>query len=208
MFDFDYSVWIDQLLPLLQSPIGAALFVPFYALWVIFLLPGIWASMLAGVIYGTWYGSLLVFLGAFIGAEVSFLFGRTFLRKWVQLRISKWPKIEAIQKAVSREGLRLVLLTRLSPAFPFSILNFVYGLSEISFRDYSFGLIGILPGTILFCGLGSIAGDLARFSEVLDGRSDLPSFLIRLVGLIATLFVIWFVSRAIRTALQDFESSI
>ena len=200
--------WIEKFLPFFQNPFGIALFVPIYAIWVTLLLPGVWASMLAGALYGTWLGSFIVFLGASLGAEVAFFLGRTFLRDWAKRRMDELPKLKAVQKAVSREGLKLVLLTRLSPAFPFSLLNFVYGLSEVSVRDYTIGLIGILPGTILFCGLGSLAGDLARFGEVLAGETDWTSSFIRLVGLIATLAVFCLVSLSARRALQDSESSI
>tara|TARA_B100000029_G_scaffold514185_1_gene616036 strand:- start:1104 stop:1724 length:621 start_codon:yes stop_codon:yes gene_type:complete len=205
---FDLGVWLERVLPFFHNPIGAALFVPLYAIWVTFLLPGVWASMLAGAIYGTWLGSLIVFLGACLGAEVAFWLGRTFLRSWVQRQMAELPKLQAVQRAVSREGLKLVLLTRLSPAFPFSLLNFVYGISEVSFRDYTVGLIGILPGTILFCGLGSLAGDLAQFGEVLSGGTDTKLLALRIVGLMATLVVIWLVARVARQALQDSESSI
>ena len=99
MFDFD--LLIEQVLPLLHHPIGAVLFVPLYAIWVTLLLPGVWASMLAGALYGTWLGSFIVFLGAFLGAEVAFLLGRTLLRNWAQRRMSELPKLQAIQKAVS-----------------------------------------------------------------------------------------------------------
>ncbi|MEB3324640.1 MAG: TVP38/TMEM64 family protein, partial [Cyanobacteriota bacterium] len=159
----DFSAWLETALPLLRSPLGAALFIPLYALWVTLLLPGVWASMLAGALYGTWWGSVLVFVGASLGALLVFLLGRTWLRDWARRRLEAAPKLRAVEQAVSREGLRLVLLTRLSPAFPFSLLNLAYGLSEVSWRDYTIGLIGILPGTVLFCGLGALAGDVARF---------------------------------------------
>ena len=120
-------------------------------------------------------------------------------------RLAEFPKLQAVQKAVSREGVNLVLMTRLSPAFPFSLLNFVYGISDVSFRDYSIGLIGILPGTILFCGLGDIAGDLTRFGDVLEDKTDLNSFLFRILGLLSTLAVVWVVTRAVRSALQEFD---
>ena len=201
----DSGFWLEKVLALLQSPMGEIFFVPLYAVWVSLLLPGVWASMLAGALYGIWLGTFLVFLGACIGAEIAFWLGRTLLRGWAQRRLADLPKLQAIQKAVSREGLKLVLLTRLSPAFPFSLLNYVYGLSEVSFRDYTIGLIGILPGTILFCGLGSIAGDVASFGDVLTGNKDLASSLMRLVGLMATVSVVWLVSRAARRALQDPE---
>ena len=118
------------------------------------------------------------------------------------------PKLLAVERAVSQEGLRLVLLTRLSPAFPFSLLNLAYGLSDVSLRDYSVGLIGILPGTVLFCGLGALAGDVARFGEVLSGEADALTWVLRVVGVLSTVAVVWLVSRAARNAVQDVESSL
>ena len=197
----DGSALLDQLLPALRSPLGALAFVPLYALWVTLLLPGVWASMLAGALYGTWWGSLIVFVGACLGAEAAFLLGRTWLRNWARRRLAAVPKLLAIEQAVSREGLKLVLLTRLSPAFPFSLLNFAYGLSEVSLRDYSIGLIGILPGTILFCGLGALAGDVARFGEVLSGEADAGTWALRIGGLLATVASVWLVGKAAQRAL-------
>jgi uncharacterized membrane protein YdjX (TVP38/TMEM64 family) len=198
----DPSSWLDAALPLLRSPLGVLLFIPLYALWVTLVLPGVWASMLAGALYGTWLGSLVVFVGASLGALVVFLLGRTWLRGWALRRLEAAPKLRAVEQAVSREGLRLVLLTRLSPAFPFSLLNLAYGLSEVSLRDYTIGLAGIVPGTILFCGLGALAGDVARFQEVLSGQADPLTWAVRLLGLGATLAVVWLVNRVARSALQ------
>jgi len=197
------SALLDQLLPALRSPAGALAFVPLYALWVTLLLPGVWASMLAGALYGTWWGSLIVFVGACLGAEAAFLLGRTWLRNWARRRLAAVPKLLAIEQAVSREGLKLVLLTRLSPAFPFSLLNFAYGLSEVSLRDYSIGLIAILPGTILFCGLGALAGDVARFGEVLSGEADAGTWALRIGGLLATVASVWLAGKAAQRALGN-----
>ncbi|MEA5411528.1 TVP38/TMEM64 family protein, partial [Synechococcus sp. BA-120 BA3] len=70
-------LWLsDHLLAWLRSPLGAMAFVPLYALWVTLLLPGVWASMLAGVLYGPLWGSVLVFAGACLGAMAVFLLGR------------------------------------------------------------------------------------------------------------------------------------
>jgi len=108
-----------------------------------------------------------------------------------------------VEQAVSREGLRLVLLTRLSPAFPFSLLNLAYGLSEVSLRDYSIGLIGILPGTVLFCALGALAGDVTRFSTVLAGQADPLTWAVRILGIGATVAVTLLVTRVARRALAN-----
>ena len=197
--------WLHQLLPALQSPLGAAAFIPLYALWVTLLLPGVWASMLAGALYGTVLGSGLVFAGASIGAMAAFLLGRHWLRDWARRRLASVPQLLAIEQAVSREGLKLVLLTRLSPAFPFSLLNLAYGLSNVSLRDYAIGLIAILPGTVLFCSLGALAGDVARFGEVLSGDADLGTWTLRVMGLVATVASVWLVGRAAQRALKGVE---
>jgi uncharacterized membrane protein YdjX (TVP38/TMEM64 family) len=194
------SAW-SELLPLLASPLGAVVFVPLYALWVTLLLPGVWASMLAGALYGTWWGSVVVFGGACLGAELVFLLGRSWLRGWARRRLAGAPKLLALEQAVSREGLRLVLLTRLSPAFPFSLLNLAYGLSEVSLRDYTLGLIGILPGTVLFCALGALAGDVTRFNTVLSGPADPGTWAVRILGIVATVAASLLITRVARRAL-------
>ncbi len=193
---------LKDLIPFFQTFIGAVLFVPIYAIWVTFLLPGLWVSMLAGALYGPIFGGIIVFFGATLGAEVSFILGRTFLRDWIRNRLEGFPKILAVQKAVSHEGLKLILLTRLSPAFPFSLLNFTYGLTDVSLKDFSIGLLGILPGTFFFTTLGALAGDITRFRDVLDGSADWKSWIIRFVGLLATIAVIWLVRRSVQKVLD------
>ncbi len=195
--------WFEPLTVWLRSPLGGVVFIPLYAIWVTLLLPGVWASMLAGALYGTWLGTMVVFVGASLGAEAAFLLGRFWLRGWTSQRLTQFPKLQAVEQAVSREGLKLVLLTRLSPAFPFSLLNLAYGLSEVSLRDYSIGLIGILPGTVLFCALGALAGDAARFGEVLAGKASAEAWILRVVGVLATIAVVWLVGRAAQRALAD-----
>ena len=73
----------------------------------------------------------------------------------------------------------------------------------MSLRDYNIGLIGILPGTVLFCALGALAGDVARFGEVLSGEADGFTWTLRIVGVLATLAVVWLVGRAAQRALQS-----
>jgi len=194
---------LDAVVEALASPLGAIAFVPLYALWVTRLLPGVWASMLAGALYGTAWGSVVVFVGACLGAEVVFLLGRSWLRDWARRQLQRAPRLQAIEGAVSREGLKLVLLTRLSPAFPFSLLNLAYGLSQVSLRDYTLGLIGILPGTVLFCALGALAGDVARFGAVLSGRADPATWALRVLGVVATVVVVVLVGNAARQVLEE-----
>ena len=191
-----------------HSFIGIFSFISLYALWVIFLLPGLWPSMLAGVIYGSFLGSAFVFLGAFLGAQITFLLGRKFFKTSIQRRISAFPKFQAVQQAVSKEGLKLIILTRLSPAFPFSLLNLIYSLSDVSLRDFTIGLIAIFPGTLLFCGLGAVAGDIAKFNTVLDAQKDTISIAYSCTGVIATFLVVFLVAKTANKILKEFDQSL
>jgi len=205
---FDLELFLNSIFPFFQSYMGMLLFVPFYALWVTLLLPGVWASMLAGALYGTYLGSLLVFLGGSFGAIISFLLGRNLFRNWVQERLFSLPKLELLLQSVSKEGLKLVVLTRLSPVFPFGLLNFAYGFSDISLKDYVIGLFAIIPGTILFCGLGSLAGEVARFSEVIANRQSIGFSLLNIISILATLLVVLILNSALKRAFQDSDFSI
>ena len=205
---FDLEFFLNSILPFFQSYMGMLLFVPFYALWVTLLLPGVWASMLAGALYGTYLGSLLVFFGGSLGAIISFLLGRNLFRNWVQERLVSLPKLELILQSVSQEGLKLVVLTRLSPVFPFGLLNFAYGFSDISFKDYVIGLFAIIPGTILFCGLGSLAGEVARFSEILANRQSIGFSLLNIISILATLLIVLILNSALKKAFQNSDFSI
>ena len=197
---------INNFIPFLSSSFGILFFALIYVFWVSCLLPGSWLSMLSGFLYGTWVGSLIVFVGAFLGAHLTFYLGRTFLRKWAQKKVLNFPKVQIMEKAVQREGLKVILLTRLSPLFPFGLLNFTYGLSELKVRDFTIGMIGILPGTILYCSLGSLALKVSNFGAVLSGRSDTSSFIWSLISILSTILVVILVLRSTRKLNQDSQS--
>tara|TARA_Y100001968_G_C19448484_1_gene766872 strand:+ start:3409 stop:4029 length:621 start_codon:yes stop_codon:yes gene_type:complete len=203
----DFSALLETGIEFLKTPSGLFTFIPLYAIWVTFLLPGVWASMLAGLLYGVWLGSFLVFLGACLGAELTFILCRYFFSNWAQRLLSSRPKLKVVEKALSQEGWKLILLTRLSPVFPFGLLNFAYGLSQVSQKDFNIGLIGILPGTILFCALGNVAGELLQFKEVLSGQKDITSYIFSVAGGLATIGVIWLATRATRNALHASDLS-
>ena len=188
---------VNNFIPFLSSPFGIFVFVFVYVFWVSFLLPGSWLSMLSGFLYGTWLGSSVVFVGAFLGAHLTFYLGRTFLKEWAQKKVSNFPKVQIMEKAVKREGLKVIFLTRLSPLFPFGLLNFTYGLSQVKVRDFTLGMIGILPGTILYCSLGSLALKISSFGDVLSGRSETDSFIWSLISIGSTILVVVLVLRSI-----------
>ncbi len=197
------EILVNNFIPFLSSSSGIFVFALFYVFWVTCLLPGSWLSMLSGFLYGTWIGSSIVFVGAFIGAHLTFYLGRTFLKEWAQEKVSNFPKIQIMEKAVKREGLKVIFLTRLSPLFPFGLLNFTYGLSNVKVLDFTLGMIGIIPGTILYCSLGSLALKISNFGDVLSGRSELGSFVWSLISICSTILVVILILRSTRKINQD-----
>ncbi len=195
--------FIEHQLSFLTSPLGVISFIICYSLWVSIFLPGSWLSMLGGFVYGSFMGTIYVFIGAILGGIFTFLSGRIILRNWIYNRLNKFPKLQAIQKSITNEGLKLIILTRLSPAFPFGLLNLAYGLSKVKFKDYIIGLFAILPGTYLYCSLGSLAIEISRFNQVIANRNDLSSLIFTLIGIISTMSVIWLVLRSVRNSIKQ-----
>ena len=199
------SLSLDYYLSFFASPLGIGAFIIFYALWVTFLLPGLWPSMLGGALYGFYLGSIYVFIGAFIGAQLTFFLGRKLFSNWFKNKISKFPKLIAIEKAVTREGLKLILISRLSPVFPFALLNVMYGVSEVKKIDFTIGLLGIIPGTILYSNLGALAGKASHFNQVLESQSNPQTIISSTISVLATFAIVWLVGKASRKALKEID---
>ena len=150
-------VWIRDM-----GPEGVVLFIGIYILACVFFLPGSVLTLGAGAIYGVVKGSMIVSAASTLGAVSAFLVGRYFARGWVQEKIQGAEKFQAIDEAVAQEGWKIVGLTRLSPVFPFNLLNYAYGVTKVSLRDFFFASwIGMMPGTVLFVYIGSLAGEAA-----------------------------------------------
>ena len=124
---------------------GIFSFVCIYILIVLLILPASWLSLLSGFLYGSYLGSIIVFISASIGASVAFFLSKTFFAKKLINLFSRYPKLSVMEKVVEKGGLKLIFLARLSPIFHFSILNYFYGLNNIKFRDFCLGLLGIIP---------------------------------------------------------------
>lgn len=188
--------WIRDL-----GPWGAVIFVLLYVVAAVLLLPGSVLTLGAGAVFGVMQGAVLVSAGATLGATAAFLVGRYLARGWVAARLQSYPRFAAIDQAVAREGWKIVGLTRLSPVFPFNLLNYAFGLTRVSLRGYVLASwIGMMPGTVMYVYVGSIAGDIATLSAGGQGRSA-AEWAVYGVGLLATVVVTVYVTRLARAAL-------
>jgi uncharacterized membrane protein YdjX (TVP38/TMEM64 family) len=191
--------WIESL-----GSIGAIAFIGIYIIATIAFLPAFILTLGAGVLFGLWLGSLYVFIGATLGSIAAFLVGRYLARDWVAKKIAGNDKFSAIDRAVGQAGLKIVLLTRLSPAFPFNLLNYAFGVTGVSAKDYIVGSIGMIPGTIMFVYIGSLAGSLALIgTDAQPPVNPTLQWTIRIVGLIATVAVTVYVTRLAKQALDE-----
>lgn len=195
----DTLTWIENL-----GSIGAIAFIGIYIMATVAFLPAFILTLGAGVLFGVWLGSIYVFIGATLGSIAAFLIGRYLARDWVAKKIAGNDKFKAIDRAVGKEGLKIVLLTRLSPAFPFNLLNYAFGVTGVSARDYIIGSIGMIPGTIMFVYIGSLAGSLALIgTDAQPPVNPTLQWTIRIVGLIATVAVTVYVTRLAKQALAE-----
>ena len=183
-----------------NTGIGILSFVFIYILIVLLILPASWLSLLSGFLYGSYLGSIIVFISASIGASVAFFLSKTFFAKKLKNLFSRYPKLSVIEKVVEKGGLKLIFLARLSPIFPFSILNYFYGLNNIKFRDFSLGLIGIIPGTFLYCSIGSLTKSLQDLKNVQSPNN----LYMTIIGIISTSLVVYFLAKYSR---EYFENS-
>ncbi len=189
--------WVDSL-----GPVGGLAFMGLYILATVAFLPGLVLTLGAGALFGVIGGSLFVLVGATLGSVVAFWVGRYLVRDWVAHQLEGKDRFKAIDQALAQEGWKIVLLTRLSPVFPFNLLNYAFGLSGVSLRDYLLGSVGMIPGTVMYVYLGSLAGTLACLSAAAVPTSSPVQWALYILGFLATLAVALYATRVARQALD------
>jgi uncharacterized membrane protein YdjX (TVP38/TMEM64 family) len=148
---------------------GPVVFILLYVVSCVAIVPASILTLGAGAIFGVVKGFIFVSIGATLGATAAFLIGRHLARDWVERKVAAHPKFAAIERAVTDEGWRIVLLTRLCPLFPFFLLNYAYGLTRISLLQYVWATwLGIIPGSLLFVYIGSLANTAHRGNTTAD----------------------------------------
>ncbi len=182
-----------------NTNLGIFAFILLYILIVLLILPASWLSLLSGFLYGSYLGSIIVFFAAAIGASLAYFISKSFLSQKLKKIINHFPRIILVEKVVQKGGLKLILLARLSPLFPFSILNYFYGLNNIKFRDFAIGLLGIIPGTFLYCSIGSLAKSL----QDLNNLNSNSNVFMTIISVLSTLMVVYFAGKYAREYINE-----
>ena len=193
-----FAEWVDGL-----GFWGPAVFVLGYAAATLAFVPGSILTLAAGATFGLAKGTLLVFIGATLGSTFSFLVARYLARGAIERRLAHRPRFRAIDRAVASQGLKIVFLVRLSPVFPYNLLNYGLGLTRVRLLYYVLACSGMIPGTFLYVYYGKALGSLAAVAGGVAPQRGVGDWILLGVGLAATVAVTAFVTRIARWALQE-----
>lgn len=152
----------------------------------------------AGATFGVVRGTIVVVIGATIGAAIAFALARTAMRSRIEQRVHRSPRFAALDRAIARGGAKIVFLTRLSPIFPFTWINYAYGVTRVRAVAYIVAtLLGIIPGTVAFVYIGAAAATAA------SGTSSTVKIALQVVGAIATVAVAVIIARIAKREMEE-----
>ncbi len=193
-----FAEWVDGL-----GFWGPLAFMLGYIVATVAFIPGSLLTLAAGAIFGIGMGVVYTFVGASVGATLAFLVSRYLARGAIEKRLEGNERFAAIDSAVASEGLKIVTLLRLSPVFPFNLLNYGLGLTQVRLRDYVLACFGMLPGTLLYIYYGKLAGDVAALAAGAQTDRGAGGWTVLILGLVATLAVTTIVTRIARASLRE-----
>ena len=184
--------------------VGPAVWALVYVVCTILLIPGSALSLGAAGLFGFGTGFLVVLVGANIGALGAFLLSRTLLRQKVASWAESNIKFKSLDRAIGSQGFKMVFLARLSPALPFTLLNYLLGLTAVRTGAYVLAnLLGMLPGTLLYVYIGVAARDVIAGQA--EGSAGFYQQLLKYLGLLATIAIVVLITRMARKALREAE---
>lgn len=193
-----FSSWVGDL-----GVVGMVLFALVYAVATVLMVPGSLLTLAGGAVFGLLPGFVTILHGATLGAALSFLVSRFVARKRVERWVQQKPSFGVIDKAVAKQGWKIVFLTRLSPVFPFNFQNYAYGLTSVAFSHYLLATwIGMIPGTFLYVYFGTLGRSGLEAASGAQSAETLK-IVLQVVGLIATLVVTILITRTAKKALRE-----
>jgi uncharacterized membrane protein YdjX (TVP38/TMEM64 family) len=180
------------------GPLGWVLYALVYAVCCVLFVPASVLTLGAGAIYGLGTGTAVVLVGATLGATLSFLLAKSVLRKRIERMTADNAKFWALDRAIGKEGAKIVFLVRLSPVFPFTYINYAFGLTGVKTLPYVVAsFFGMIPGTFAYVYLGSAAAGAA------SGEMDTTKKIVQIAGAVIALVVTIFVARVAMRAIKS-----
>ena len=161
---------------------GVSIFILAHTLAAILGIPGTFLVVVGGIAFGLVWGTLWSVVGATLGAIAAFGLARYFFQQCVEKRFGQHPMLKTLNQMVRKNEMSCVLAIRFAPISPFSVVNFLFGLTCVSFKSYAVGtFLGIVPGTLAYTWLG-VAGHDAWNG---NGTVSVIAALVLLAGLSA-----------------------
>lgn len=190
--------WIEDM-----GSVGYLIFICVYIVLTVLAGPAWALTLAAGFAYGLLRGTILVSIGSTLGATLAFLIGRYVAREAILRKVGEKPRFRSMDEAVGRRGFFIVFLTRLSPVFPFTLLNYSYGLTKVRLVSYFFASwIGMLPGTLMYVYLGTLITNLSQVASDETPTSAYQNYFYYF-GLAVTVAVTLYITRLARNALKQ-----
>lgn len=180
------------------GPLGWVLYALVYAVCCVLFVPASILTLGAGALYGLGKGTAIVLCGATLGATLSFLLAKSVLRKKIEKMTAGNPKFAALDRAIAKEGAKIVFLVRLSPVFPFTYINYAFGLTGVKTWPYVLAsFVGMIPGTFAYVYLGAAAATAA------SGETDATKKALQIAGAVVAVLVSIFVARVAAKAIRS-----
>jgi uncharacterized membrane protein YdjX (TVP38/TMEM64 family) len=180
---------------------GAVLFVGLYVIASVAMAPAFVLTFAAGAVWGLWRGSILVYIGAVLGASAVYFLAARLVRTRVITWIDREPRLAVVRRAVAEQGVWLMFLLRLSPLVPFVQLNYVLVLSGVRYRDYLVATLGMWPTIVMYVYYGKVVGDVAALAAGIAPPRGTEYYVLLVVGLVATIVASTMITRAAKKAM-------
>jgi uncharacterized membrane protein YdjX (TVP38/TMEM64 family) len=181
---------------------GPVLFILLYVAAAVTLAPAFFLTVAAGAMFGVWRGSVIVFIGASLGASAVYAVGVPMSRSRLMARVTRDRRVAAVRDAVRGQGAWVMFLLRLSPLVPFNILNYALALSGVRYADFAVALIGMIPAIIMYTYYGKVVGDVAALAAGVAPPRGPEYYALLVVGLIAIIVSTTMITRAARRAVE------
>ena len=182
---FSQEAWVQYLEQ--QQTWSVVIFLVAHTIAALLGIPGTFLVFIGGIVFGLIWGTVWSVVGATLGAIAAFCLARYCLRHWVEQRFTHHIVLKKLNRLVQRNDLSCVLAIRFAPISPFSVVNFLFGLTRVRLKSYAIGtFIGIIPGTLAYTWLGVTGHD------AWSGKGSLPFMiaLALLAGLSAIPFLV------------------
>ncbi len=183
------------------GPWAPVFFVLIYVVAAVTLAPAFFLTVAAGAMFGVGRGSVIVFIGATLGASVVYALIAPLSRSRIVARVTRNRRVAAVRDAIVGQGAWVMFLLRLSPLIPFTPLNYALALSGVRYRDFAVALLGMVPAILLYTYYGKVVGDVAALAAGVSPPRGPEYYVILVAGLVGIVVSTTMITKASRRAI-------